>query len=420
MFNLFIILSYSNAPYDLIPPFKNTNVSEINEWSILGFGITMKDYIRLTSEATKKAYGVLCNRLPTTFTDWAAEIELKASKNGGAGGENFVFSFTDTVCQIEPMKFAGFAIYIKTGETDVDNLSPVYFYDGSVAQKEADAVVRIRNVEIPLKIKVIREGDKITFQTFNNRLNRYDTVFTKNVKGLFKYGYFTFSSKTDDNTDNNDFYKFKVTPLSEDNYKIDAKELSRKNRKLIDDDVELRRFGKAERRAMMATSIKYQNKASENKNRLNGEKSDLGDAFKIINEAIKRGESSVTLEQLKKFIFTFVKKQIQATSNKVNLALENFNDIQLSVEMLWSHLRSELSLLSVTSKEEMEKKGDENTNMAKTLNIGDFDDYSFELKRLKDKKITKALIIIMAIEVIAYLLFFIVKHRKTRGFKKID
>ena len=88
--------------------------------------------------------------------------------------------------------------------------------------------------------------------------------------------------------------------------------------------------------------------------------------------------------------------------------------------MLWSHLRSELSLLSVTSKEEMEKIGDEITNMAKTLNIGDFDDYSFELKRLKDKKITKALIIIMAIEVIAYLLFFIVKHRKTRGFKKID
>lgn len=401
-------------------PFKTTNVSEINEWSITGMAISTKDYIRLTSYVKNNSYGVVCNRLPTVFTDWSAEIELKTSRIGLKGGDNIAFSFTDTVCQVDPMDFKGFSIYIKTSETDVDNLSPIYFYDGKMVKKDADASIRIRNLPNPIKIKISREGEKVIFQQYNEKFNKYDTIFQKIVKGLIKYGYFTISAKTTDKTDDNDLYNFKVTPMSGDRNKIDAKELSRKNRKLIDDDVELRRLGKIERRAMMSTSVKYQNMAKKNNNKLNGDKSDLGDSFKIINEAIKRGKDSVTVELLKKFIYTFVKKQIYSTSNKVNLALDNFNDVQLNVNMLWANLKSELSLLSLSCANEMQKIGEEIIAMANQLNIGDYDDFEFKLKKPKEKKITRILIYIMIIEVVVYVLFFIVKHRKTRGFKKVD
>jgi hypothetical protein len=168
--------------------------------------------------------------------------------------------------------------------------------------------------------------------------------------------------------------------------------------------------------------------ANDNDLSRSGTKPEMQDAFTLVEEAAKRGMESVTIDMLKVFINRYLQETLAKAGKKVNLALDSFEDTRGEMEELWGYLRGQLVELAGETRIALNRIADEALEVAREMRLKK-EDPEF-LKRLLVKSssrvnmkadvVTKVLVILMAIELLAYLVFFARQHIKTQGFKKVD
>ncbi|OHT11261.1 Legume-like lectin family protein [Tritrichomonas foetus] len=431
--SFFITSSFAlETRYSLVPPFEFTNISEIGNWTLRGSAANLKKYLRLTSTIDGD-FGSVCQRVPTLFKDWQFETEVKANNNRHRGGEGFWFYFTDEVCPDMLLQFTGFAIWINTTKTSPDGLSPIYFVHNENQVIDFDkytplAYIKIRNSTNPVRIRITKKGETIRLEKSEN-IGEYSEAFHLTQKGLLKYGYFTLASITGSTSgfDNNDLYAIRTFALGPYDQKEFDYDISTKNRKIIEDAVDIRRSMKEERRSKMVNMNKYNEDATKHQNKLTGkEKYDLKDAFNLIREAELRGMKTVTIDELKSFINSYIETTIAKAMKKIDMAFEKFDETKLDMNELWGYLRSQLLDLGMETKQSLKKLEAECLTAAKTMKLENLNQETLQKSvdqatgTASDSTVSKVLMYIMAVEVVAYVIFFVYKRQKTHGFIKVD
>ncbi|KAH0789269.1 Legume-like lectin family protein [Histomonas meleagridis] len=420
-------LAYSfEVNYSLAPPMTKTDVHEMGQWSMQGVAVNMKKFIRLTSNINNAKspadYGAICNRVPTTFRDWLVEFEISAKNGGLTGGEDFFIFYTEEVCPIYSETSHGIILDFKTSQTDVDNLTPIYLISNLNTTIAPQTRTELRNKNVPTRFRLTKRGEKITLEQFQDY--KFRMLISEDVPGLPPFGYFSVMAVSDEFSDDNDLHSFMTLALSSVIEKEYDPSLSNKNRKIIDYDFQERKKKKYERRLNMPTVRKYITEATEKNNKLFDGQYNLIDAFRIINETISRLDSSVSLESLKKFVETVIKDSILEAAKTISFGFEQFSEIRSETQELWSGLRSNLLEMNLETKQEMEKIKSDFKDLAELMLIDDngidIRDLDIPKARENQSTVSKVLIVIMIIEVLSYVLFFVVKHRRTSGFKKID
>lgn len=167
---------------------------------------------------------------------------------------------------------------------------------------------------------------------------------------------------------------------------------------------------------------KYVDEMNRKNKKLIDTETDRQDAFNLIWEAENRGANAATIDQLKLFIASNIVQAMSKAGNKVGLALEKFDETEADMNALWSYLRERMVQLAVDAREEMRKLEQESIEAAKKINLEQLrvGELCLVNRAAGTSRLTKGLIVIAVIEAVAYVTFFIVRHRKTKGFRKID
>ncbi|OHT11084.1 Legume-like lectin family protein [Tritrichomonas foetus] len=430
-FFFFSFLVYSlTERYSLVPPFVLTNLSEINDWTIRGSVVNMKNYLRLT-DAVTDGFGGICHRVPTRFLDWMVEIEISAK--GGNSGEGFFFFFTKECCpDLFQNVFTGFEVWINTTQTNREDLSPIYFYNSANGEKfENNDIKSIGNIHLrrqqsPVRLRITKKENSISieYSTDSSHKKIFSTTIEKS--NLIEYGYFSLFAITSLHADNNDLFSFRTISLSEPLPGESNIDFSSLNRKMINDNVIARRAIKSRRRSKFIVSNKYAENIDENKGILTGKPQELRDAFKIIKETEIRGKETVSINELKKFIDEKIDSTIEKAMKKIDLASSRFDETKIDMNDVWSYLKTQLYDLSTETTNTLKQMGDEALQSAKEIKLANFDKKKLKLKMSQIKEndntsnISKILFIICGIETFAYIAFFIIQRKRTHGFTKVD
>jgi mannose-binding lectin 1 len=398
--------------FSLVPPLRFTNLSEIGTWTIRGSAANMKRYFRLTS-SVPNTFGGICQRTPTTFYDWTAELEL--SLRGGTGGDAVFFAYTRNLCPNISYPIQGFAIVLNTTETNSENLSNIYIHEPRGRTLLTSLPIRNRN----LRLRVVRRAQHISLE-YEGR-----TIAIHVAADASNYGYFSVYGVTTHNTDSNDLYALRTVPMSRYPEENNGTEVDVTNRKMLGKDVGARRLTKGVRRAKMAVTERALKEKDRNKGELSGEVQDLADALKIIAEGDKRTQEIVTIHALAKFVDGRIAETIEAAQKKVELAAERFDETRTDLTEVWSNLRSQLVALSIEAKVTMNDLGQQIIDAVKELKLSEPDVRRVEraIKRAEpagSSWIAALLFAVSVVELVAYIVFFLWKRRKTHGFKKVD
>ncbi|KAH0795977.1 Legume-like lectin family protein [Histomonas meleagridis] len=326
---------------------------------------------------------------------------------------------------MESMNFTGFSISLQTA-SDNQGYSYILFFQNNLQNPSKVGKVQFRGRETPIHFKVIRNENKITMLQIEGdditTKRTTQTIFTKTIDDMPDYGYFSFFAQAYDPSENVDIYSVQVTQTSAESTTIPP-DTSRKNRKIIEDFVDFRRLEKSNRRQYMPSSIKYQIQSKNTNGTLTPGATDLHDAFKIIHEAIYRSTDSITVSQFKKFVLTYIKKEIQSSAHKMEEAFKSFDDISMQIFVMWSNLKYELQQIATTADREMLQLKHDALDLAKKIDFKkiDFDGNTFQMgTSYRERSFSWVLAIISIAEIVGYIIFFIMQHHKTKGFKKID
>lgn len=414
----------SEDDYSFSPPILLTNASEIGNWTLRGNAINTKQYIRLTSEIPNQ-FGGVCNRIPTTFDDWIVELSLKS--HHGVGGSGFYFYFTKELCPTMPLLYKGFSIWINTTATDAAGRSPIYYTyaNGTFVNPNTikpSGYIKIRDNSTSTRIAITKSGTSILVK------HDFDLLFEAEFpKGIIDRGYFTLYALTNMNHggDNQDITYFKTYNLSPKENIPNLDKLSYQNMKTIATARLQRRGKKSQRRNAMITSLHYQNETKDHNEKLTSEaiKTDeLSDALKIISESIIRSGHHITYTELNNFISGYLRDTIEKADEKINLALNNYDSLRFDTSRLWDEVRSSMTELAIDSRAQMELFGKEVMKLAKDIHLEKVEPSAVinQTPEASSSKLTQILFYICLVEGIAYVIFFIHRHRKTEGFKKRD
>jgi hypothetical protein len=154
----------------------------------------------------------------------------------------------------------------------------------------------------------------------------------------------------------------------------------------------------------------------------------MRDGFDLVIEAANRGMESVTIDMLKVFINRYLQDTLAKAGRKVNLAMESFDDTRGEMGEMWQYLRGQLIELAADTREALVKIGNEAVAAAQQVRLGH--DIANELPRVIQRTsarvgkgadwLARSLVVIMIVELLAYLVFFWRQHARTHGFKKVD
>lgn len=424
MIAAFIFFSHSALilNHSLIPPHISTNLSEISEWSIRGSAVNMKKFIRLTDDVTND-FGGICHRVPTNFREWAMEIEMDI--HDGNSGDGFIFSYTMECCpNLLKNPVTGIVFWFNTTESNEEELSPIYFWNGlttliNYSSRTDVGRYKLRNLPNPVKIGFTLLNSEIRL-TING-----ESVFNSALTDIPAFGYYSLSAFTKLKADNHDLICIRTSALSEITPTYDY-DFSSINRKLIVSSLYERRKMKNVRREKMVTVNKYNQEKQYYENNLQQSKQEIGDSIKIIKETKFRTHESVTLEKLQRFVDESITSTINKAEDKVKYAAEKFDETRLDLNDVWSYLMTELEELKRETNLTMTEIGNEAIEIARNIKLGKDrqvmkKEISKGIKEQREQSTTaKILAIIAAFEILGYIVFFVIKHRKTHGFKKID
>ncbi|EAY11958.1 Legume-like lectin family protein [Trichomonas vaginalis G3] len=431
MFSLLFIHTLQEAQplYNLVPPMQLTDINEIGNWTIRGTTTVLKNAIRLTCPV-KSSFGSVCQRVPTLFKEWSAEIELRAY-GGEQPGHGIWFFYTEEVCPSFALKFTGFALWVNTTSTDEEGYSQVYFAKNNGSNLELRSLKPVGKVRFrgedrkPLRIQMSKRFDTLTVDATKDIV--MERILTENVSDIPDYGYFSVSAVTLQNSDNNDLLSFRLYSMSPVDHPNKTFNYSAVNRKYIEDDVKERRELKRKRRLKMPLMGNFTQKLKELNATLNGKQNEnLRDAIKIINEAYNRGLETITVQYLEEYIQRSIEQTIDSALSQIELAANQYSETQQDIDNLWSSLKSQLTEMAIEEKTSMATLQSEIILIAKQLNFSKIDpekiqqNLNNESSYIDDGPHSHILLIISVIELVAYVIFFIYKRQKTNDFKKYD
>jgi mannose-binding lectin 1 len=417
--------------YSLIPPLETTDVGEIGNWTIRGTATNMKTCVRLTSPI-QGAFGSICQRVPTLFKEWSAELEIRAfdPNENGKHGHGIWFFFTEEVCPEFALKFNGFAFWVNTSSTGEDGLSDVYFAKGNgteIMLRDLKPVgrVNVRNEKKPLRVLISRRFDRLTVDSARNTI--FERIVDEDVTGVPDYGYFSISAVTTRRVDNNDVVSMRVYSMSESDHPNKTRNYSEENRKFIENSKRIRRQLKKRRHQKMQSMLKYVEEAKNASKKLTAqEEIDMKEAIRVIDEAHKRSQVTITAEYLEQFITENVDSAVSQALAKIEMAQQKYQDTRQDIDELWSTLKRSLLDIAIEEKQQLAAIQEQVFEFAKSLNFSQINegkvknDLKSEASSLHDTSTTNYLMIISMVEITLYVIFFLYMRHKTDNFKKRD
>jgi mannose-binding lectin 1 len=239
------------------------------------------------------------------------------------------------------------------------------------------------------------------------------------------YYYFSVYGVTTQNTDTIDLLALRTYPMSRYPQENKGTDVDIMNRKMLEKNVSARRLTKEIRRAKMKVTESYLTEKDRRKGVLTGESQELADALKIIGESEKRSEQGVTTGELMKFVEGRITKTIEQASKKVTLAADRFDETRLDLTEVWSNLRSQIIGLAVEAQMTMNAIEKEIIQAAKYLKLSELEQRRVERVIRKEAPrgrydLGTILFWVSIVELVAYIIFFFWRRRKTHGFKKVD
>ena len=424
MFLVFVCVGVAvESGLSLIPPLVTTGVGEIGNWTLVGSSVNMKRLIRLTPNI-EDSVGFVCLRVPTFTRDWTVDFEVSVH-SGNPSGEGLFISFTSEVCPSGPVEIRGFSILMNTSEIGADGRSPVYYQSSNNPPKLVGRV-RLYWPEVwVVPMKLSRSEKSVRLDVAQ------ELVFEETDMELIDYGYFTIAAQTDeDHASSHDLLSWRFTPIARPGEKISAPDSGvdwgSVERDVIDKQKRERREGKEQRRREMPITRDILNKLNRLDKQLDGSDTGLMAALKIIKEAATRAADGVSGPALREFIETNVDLAIESANSKLSAASTSIVQIREEINALWSNLQTRLLEIGTEATQQMMKIDTDFEKLMQDLKIGHFDailasrQLTSKAQSVDNSTATLVLTIVALVELIADIIFFLVRRRTTHGFKKYD
>ena len=413
--------------YSLMQPFETTKNGEIGNWTLIGTSENLKTKIRLTN-AVPSSSGSICQRIPTLFKDWSAEIELQSSNHENESflpGHGIWFFYSNEVCQEMSLDFKGFSFWINTTSTMSDGMSDLHFMIGNTTSRWSEGKVvgrvQIRDDNKSLFIRIAKKDSEISIDAMNESM--YVNIFTEKCDNIPDYGYFTITGlTTTKRADNNDIISFRLNPLSPVDHPQKDFDFSTENREIIQKKREEQKKMKKMRQEKMKALIKYLNHALSSEPKLNEKDNiDIKEAVKIIDETYKKNKDKMTHESLEHFIEEAVEATADAAEKKLNMAATKYKEAQQDIDDMWVSLKQQLSDIINEEKEAFQIIREEVLEFGKNIDFKNTKHSSeTQIESNGDSNITFVLVIICLVEGALYFVFLVFKHRKSNHNKKND
>lgn len=413
--------------YNLEPPFMDTNVSEIGNWTYGGTATNLKQKIRLTS-ALPSLSGSLCQRIPFVFDEWS--VDFSVSIKDGNGGDSFYFIFAKQLCPNLDTKLDGFAFWADLTSTNKEGKQDIYFSRLN-NQSIKEAYTDNNKVENPIKIRsnessrfiVSKRYDFVSVDFFNG--NDHKQIVSSEMSDLITTGYLSFFAQTNKNSyDNIDINKVDVWPLNRHYYKAfestsssESPDYSSLNRKKLQKSP-FRTEMKEKRRSQMPLMMKLNQEIREVSAKLNAtERQNLSNAIKLVDEAYQRAQDTISLVELESMIENKIDPVITTALNKIKLASSKLDEYKDDLDAMYQNLESTMRTLVTNTSYEMNMIMVQILVSAKNLKVSklDVNETTPIMERASHKVMDSAVTLIIAvisiIELVAYVIFFIRKRR---------
>ena len=238
-------------------------------------------------------------------------------------------------------------------------------------------------------------------------------------------GYFSIFASNSEEYDDNYLYGIDIKKLSSEEEPKDIVKIIEKNLKYSENTYSVRKERKMFRRSLMPYSQKFINQSNElNRTLENNPKVDFSLSYAIINEIIKRAETSVTSENIQSLIAPELRMQLESALEIDNIIMDKLPKLKrsliaiskytaLSLEEIAKDLSDRMNYVSeeVTEYARMVLETDENSDLVSNmLEVSSSD--------VKDSNLNLLLEIICLFEFIGYIIFFFYRKNKTNSFKK--
>jgi hypothetical protein len=282
------------------------------------------------------------------------------------------------------------------------------------------ASIKFRNQNFPTKLQITKQKSRlwIRYTTFTRYIPLVSIDLATEMPA---FGYFTIFAETAfAESDNNDLYSVRTQAESPVQWTHISQKLLSDNRKVLESDAARRREAKQARRsALLPTMREYLQAAAARDQRLPEAAADMRDAFALVEEAAKRGMESVTIDMLKVFINRYLQDTLAGAGKKVNLAMERFDESRAEVGDMWAYLRAQLIDLAADARAALARIAEDAVIAAREIRI-EGAPATEEMPAAGADGVTKVLVLVCVVELVAYLVFFARQHSKTHGFKKVD
>jgi hypothetical protein len=416
-----VALSSFQAGFSLINPHKLTDVGEIGNWTIRGSALSMRHFIRLTSAHSNRS-GAICSRVPTSFRDWKVELELNAF--GGTGGKGFYFSFSSDLCPNPETSFDGFSVWIDSKDNrDSWGYYPLFANRSNLTILRSLRIcsVPLRSDDSHLRLLVERNNCSVVI-SYTSTDSHWDDDFihcgTEKFEDLPDFGYFTITALTNDNlTDDHDLYSVETDALSAIVPPQSLIDFSSRNRKILDEFALDRYPRKIPRQAGLPLMIKYIQKPEE---------LTFSDALRLVDEIISRAMMTVSNSFISHFLNTTINESIEIVRDRIECAADSFHSLKAGLDRVSSCFRNELADITRELTAQVDVVRRDVVAYANILGTGGRDSRLYQAAirgashKIRDPLLTNILWGICLIETVAYVLFFLVRVQRTRGFKKAD
>jgi hypothetical protein len=281
--------------------------------------------------------------------------------------------------------------------------------------------VPLRSDESHLRLLVERKNSSVLI-SYTSTDSNWDDDFihcgTENFEDLPDFGYFTISAFTTDNlTDDHDLYGVETNALSAIVPAQSLIDFSSRNRKILDEFALDRYPRKIARQAGLPLMIKYLQKPEELA---------FSDALRLVDEIMRRATTTVPKSFIRHFLNTTINQSIEIVRAGIECASDSFHGLKAGLDRMSSCFRNELADTARELKTQVDIVQRDIVAYTKILGTGGRHSQLYQAamrgasQRMKDPLLTHILWGICSIETVAYVLFFLVRVRRTRGFKKVD
>jgi hypothetical protein len=393
---LFLCLSGAiDESHSLVPPFRQTGIREIGNWSLLGHSVSRKRVIHFTANVSSSSGG-LCHRVPTLSADWVSEFEFVSVS------DTFQFGFSHQFCP-EVEHYDVLVSFIPGADEGVEiRLRGVGVFSPPLSMAVSAG---------PLRVRVTKSAATIDVSVKNKSLSANLT--------MEPYGYFSIGavSPADCVSCSTEFLSFRHFLSSSESNAIDPG-LPEQNRKTLDLQKRKRRISKMHRRAKMLVVSKYLKQKADLGERFDGQTVELREALSETSEMVGRANGSISAENLSKFIHVRLMPVLQRADARYSRVADALWNMKTEMLSLWDDVKRDLRRLNREIRQACGELEGEALEMGRVVQ-GQLLPQSLFVEEGEVGAVQKGMFGVAVIEFASFVVFFIRYHRKRLGRKRV-